>query len=143
MRVDFYQLSRDPVTSVVPLLADKTLGAGERLLVVSAEPAQLAAIGDALWAREGFLAHGLAGDAHEARQPVLLADGVAPANGAKFMALADGIWREAGEGIERVFLLFGDDRLTEARACWKSLGEREGLTRHFWKQQGARWVQAA
>lgn len=143
MRVDFYQLSRDPAESVVPLLADKTLGAGERLLVVSDNPAQLAAIGDALWAREGFLAHGLAGDAHQARQPILLADRVAPANGAKFVALADGVWREAGEGVERVFLLFGDNRLHEARACWTELGGRDGLTRHFWKQEGARWVQAA
>ena len=31
MRVDFYQLSRDPVEAVVPLLAHSTLKAGERL----------------------------------------------------------------------------------------------------------------
>ena len=37
MKVDFYQLSRDPADKVVPLLARNTLKAGERLLVVSAD----------------------------------------------------------------------------------------------------------
>ena len=35
MKVDFYQLSRDPADKVVPLLTRNTLKAGERLLVVS------------------------------------------------------------------------------------------------------------
>jgi DNA polymerase-3 subunit chi len=51
MRVDFYQLSRDPAELVVPLIARNTLGAGERLLVVSEDEAQLARIGEALWTR--------------------------------------------------------------------------------------------
>ena len=95
MRVDFYQLSRDPAEKVLPLLARNTLKAGERLLAVSADEAQLARIGDALWEpRESFLANGRAGGPHDARQPVLLSDRVEPANGARYFAIADGLWRE-------------------------------------------------
>jgi DNA polymerase-3 subunit chi len=148
MRVDFYQLSRDSVEAALPLIARASLGAGERLLVVSADDGQRGRISEALWTRlpESFLAHGQAGGAHDARQPILIAgpslmaDGLPPANGARFLVLADGIWREA-EGFARVFLMFDDVTLAGARACWRLLGERESVERRFWKQQGGKWVE--
>ena len=141
MRVDFYQLSRDPAEAVVPLLAANTLKAGERMLVVSGDAAQRAAVSQALWshAPEGFLAHGEAGGAHDARQPVLLADAVAAPNGAKFAALADGVWRDGLDAFERVFLLFGPAEIEGARGCWRMLGEREDVERKFWVQDGGKW----
>ena len=143
MRVDFYQLSRDPAEKVVPLLARNTLNAGQRLLVVSGDPAQLDRIGQALWEpKESFLANGRAGQPHEERQPILLSDSVEPANGARFVALADGVWREGEMPFERIFLLFGEATLQAARDCWRRLGQREGLERHFWKQEGGRWIEA-
>ncbi|MBC2652867.1 DNA polymerase III subunit chi [Novosphingobium aerophilum] len=145
MRVDFYQVSRDPVPEIVALLARNTLKAGERLLVVADRPDLREAIGEALWRAapaDSFLANGQAGDPHAARQPVLLSDRPEPANGARFCVLADGVWREA-EGFERTFLVFDEATLGAARACWRMLGERDGLERHFWKQDGGRWIRAA
>ncbi|GAO53777.1 DNA polymerase III subunit chi [Novosphingobium sp. MD-1] len=144
MRVDFYQLSRDPAEGVLPLIARNTLGAGARLLVVSQDEAQLGRIGEALWTRlpDSFLAHGRAGGAHDSRQPILLSDTVNPANGARFLALADGLWRDAAEGaedFERVFLLFPPDRIHSARDCWRMLGQREGVDRRYWRQEGGKW----
>ena len=49
MRVDFYQLSRDPVERVVAMLARKVLEAGERLLVVSSDADQRAELSKELW----------------------------------------------------------------------------------------------
>ena len=140
MRVDFYQLTRDPAELVVPLLARSTLGAGERLLVVSDEPAQLGRISAALWQRvpDSFLAHGLAGGAHDARQPVLLGPAPDPVNGARYLALADGQWRDVG-GMTRVFLLFAPERIDDARGTWRLLGQREGVERHYWRQDGGKW----
>lgn len=144
MRVDFYQLSRDPAEGVLPQIARNTLGAGARLLVVSQDEAQLGRIGEALWTRlpDSFLAHGRAGGAHDSRQPILLSDTVNPANGARFLALADGLWRDAAEGaedFERVFLLFPPDRIHSARDCWRMLGQREGVDRRYWRQEGGKW----
>ena len=141
MRVDFYQLSRDPAEAVVPQLAANTLKAGERMLVVSGNEAQRAAVSQALWshAPECFLAHGEAGGAHDARQPVLLADAVSALNGAKFVALADGVWRDGLDAFERVFLLFGPAEIDGARGCWRMLGEREDVERKFWVQDGGKW----
>lgn len=145
MRVDFYQLSRDPAEKVVPLLARATARAGERLLVVSDDPAQLQGISDALWDQGGgsFLANGLAGAGHEERQPALLSSTMEARNGAKYCALADGKWRDQADGFARVFLLFGDANLTEARACWRMLDGREDVERNFWKQEAGQWTKAA
>jgi len=145
MQVDFYQLSRDPAEAVVPLLARNTLKAGERLLVVSADDALTGKISERLWAgAESFLAHGLSGGAHDARQPILLADQPQPANGARYVILADGVWHEAALGFARAFLLFDGATIDDARATWRALDGREEVERRYWRQEeNGKWVQAA
>ncbi|MFC4294897.1 DNA polymerase III subunit chi [Novosphingobium tardum] len=143
MRVDFYQLTRDPAEAVVPLLARNTLAADQRLLVVSGDDAQLLRVSQALWSSspESFLAHGPAGGENDARQPILLTDRLDATNGARFLALADGLWREGADQFERVFLLFDSNALQGARECWRMLGTRPETERKFWKQEGGRWVE--
>mgnify|MGYP001553152997 CR=1 FL=1 len=143
MRVDFYQLSRDPAEAVLPQIARNTLKAGERLLVVSGDDEQLGKISTNLWGKiaDSFLAHGFSGGEHDARQPILLSDAMQPVNGARFLAIADGVWRDADPAFERTFYIFGDDTLQPARDCWRMLGTRDGVERHFWKQQGGKWVE--
>jgi DNA polymerase-3 subunit chi len=143
MRVDFYQLSRDPAEAALPLIARATLKAGERLLVVSSDDNQLLRISEALWSRlpESFLAHGASGGPDDLRQPILLSDRPDSANGARYMAIADGVWREGEQPFERVFYLFDEATLQPARDCWRMLGTRDGLERKFWKQQDGKWVE--
>ena len=143
MRVDFYLLSRDPVELALPRIARSVKSAGKRLLVVSGDSEQRAAIDSALWEQfpEDFLAHGNAGQAHAERQPVLLADNCSAENGATFAALADGSWRDEAFGFERVFLFFDRSTIDDARSCWRMLGERDDVVRHFRKQEGGRWVE--
>lgn len=145
MRVDFYQLSRDPAEVAVAQLAHAALTrAGERMLVVSGDDAQLARISEALWAHspDSFLANGRAGEPHADRQPLLLSQGVAAENGAAFVLYADGVWREPDAGTMRVFLLFGDETVEAARGLWRTIKAREGVEQNFWKQDGGRWVKA-
>lgn len=143
MRVDFYQLSRDPAETALPLLARATLKAGERMLVVSADPAQRERIGQALWALpDSFLANGAMGEGDEDRQPILLSDSPQPANGARYLAITDGIWREGETPFARTFFLFDETTVTAARQVWRMLREREGAERHYWKQEGGRWIEA-
>ncbi|MCB2072331.1 MAG: DNA polymerase III subunit chi [Novosphingobium sp.] len=143
MRVDFYQLSRDPAEAALPLIARATLKAGERLLVVSDDEGQRGRISDSLWGKlpDSFLAHGPAADIYADRQPILLSDRPEPANGARYMAIADGRWRDADPPFERVFFMFDEQTLQPARDCWRMLGTREGLERRFWKQQDGKWVE--
>lgn len=139
MRVDFYQLTSDPAEQVLPLIARNTLAAGQRLLVVSGDDAQLKRISEALWTRlpDTFLANGHAAAPHVDRQPILLNDTPEPANGARYLALPDGVWREGQ--FERVFYLFSPARIDDARGCWRMLGTREGVDRRYWRQDHGKW----
>ncbi len=144
MRVDFYQLSRDPAETVVPLLAQNTLKAGVRMLVVSGDEALTGRISAKLWERrDSFLAHGMAGGSDDARQPILLASQPDPANGARYIALADGQWRDEALTFERAFLLFGEATIEAARGVWRSLDGRDDAARNYWRQDGGKWIKAA
>ncbi|AEG49268.1 DNA polymerase III chi subunit HolC [Sphingobium chlorophenolicum L-1] len=143
MQVDFYQLSRDPVEQVLPAIAGRILDMGARLLVVAQEPERLERISAGLWAGppESFLAHGRSGEGAESMQPVLLAADCAAANGARHIALADGLWREEALQFERAFYFFDSETIEGARASWRDLSKREGVTPRFWRQEGRKWVQ--
>lgn len=142
MRVDFYQASRDPVEAALTLIARNTLKVGERLLVVSGDDVQLGRISESLWGlKEGFLAHGFAGNAEDGRQPILLSGRAVPGNGANYMAITDGEWRDGETPFARIFFIFDDVTVQNARDCWRMLGQRDKVERHFWKQDGGRWVE--
>jgi DNA polymerase-3 subunit chi len=150
MQVDFYQLSRDPVEHVLPSIAQRVLDSGQRLLVVAAERERLDAIGEGLWTAEppvSFLANGHADGEHPDRQPILLATGTfadsPAANGARYIALADGEWREAALDFDRVFYFFDAMTIDGARSSWRALSGRDGVEPRFWRQDGRKWVRDA
>ena len=143
-RVDFYRLTRDPAERVLPAIATRILGAGDRLLVVAAPAMQRQAIDDALWTLQpaSFLPHGAAGSPDEAIEPILIAGTIdaPPANGARNVALADGEWRDDALSFDRAFFLFDNSRIDDARATWRSLAARDDVDNRFWKQdENGRW----
>ncbi|MBB5706542.1 DNA polymerase III subunit chi [Sphingopyxis panaciterrulae] len=143
-RVDFYRLTRDPAERVLPAIAGRILDSGERLLVVAGPAMQRQAIDEALWTLQpaSFLPHAMAETADAALEPILIAGALVPpaANGAHHVALADGEWREEALTFDRVFFLFDNSRIDDARATWRKLGAAEGVERHFWKQDDrGRW----
>lgn len=144
MKIDFWQLSRDPVEKVVALIAGRVLDGGDRLLVVSKSPEQRQAISGALWkaGAESFLANGEVGAAGASDQPILLSGTTEAANGASHVIYADGEYRAAG-GFARAFLLFDDTTVEAARGTWRGLDGSEGLERAFFRQDGGKWVKVA
>lgn len=141
MKLDFWQVSRDPVEKVVALIAKRVLGEGARVLVVTADAQQRAAIARELWQAgpDSFLANGEADASGAALQPILLSADCAAANGASHVILADGIFRET-EGFARVFLLFQPDAAPAARTAWRAQDGREDIERAYYAQEDGRWV---
>ena len=143
MRVDFYHLTRDPAEELVPMLASKSLEVGKRVLLLSQDEARCAALGNALWRDEpaSFLAHDFAGSERQADQPILISDRCEPANGASYIILSDGLWRDEALAFERAFFLFTADQIDHARTVWRDLTANEVVTPRYWKQDGGRWVE--
>ena len=145
MQVDFYQLAGTAPEGVIAGIAEKILAGDGRLLVVAEDEAALARLDRVLWDQgtSGFLPHGLAGGADDARQPVLLSTNPDAPNQARNMLIADGTWREAALTYDRAFYLFDGNTLDGARLAWKLLAGREGVERRYWASESGKWVKKA
>ncbi len=147
--VMFYHLTRSPVEQTLPLLLEKSLQAGWRVLVRGREAELLDRIDRRLWAvpAEGFLPHGLAGGPHDTDQPVLLTTSPAPApeaaNTPACLIAIDNAPVAAPEAaaLERVCILFdGADpaAMEVARGQWRDL-TAAGLPAQYWSEASGNW----
>ena len=143
MRVDFYQLGTASLESVIAAITARLLGENQRLLIVASDDGLLSRLDRQLWDQgaAGFLAHGIAGGSDDSRQPILLSSADDAPNLARNILIADGEWRDSALGFERAFFLFDSDTLEAARLAWKLLAGREGIERHYWANDGGKWVE--
>ena len=141
----FYHLQNQPLEAVLPNLVEKSRERGWQAAIQAASEERLQALDDHLWTfrDDSFLPHGRAGAAGEADQPILIAPAPDAANGARHIALADGIWRDEALGFDRAFHFFDDATIAAARAAWKALAGRDDIARNFWKQDDGRWTKVA
>ncbi len=145
--VYFYHMTRTPLEATLPVLLEKSLAAGWKVLLRGRERRQLEWLDQKLWLNEGFLPHGLAGGAHDADQPVLLSDAPGNPHGATALISVDGAPVEPGEvaGFARVMVLFdGNDpeALERARGQWKAL-TGAGCRAAYWSEASGRWEKKA
>jgi len=140
----FYHLETRPLEAVVPQLLEKTLERGWRAVIEVGSRERAEALDAHLWTYrdDSFLAHGLAGEAGEALQPILITTGPDNANGASVRFFVDrAVPQAAGDYQRLVYLFSGHDpeAVAEARTAWRAL--REGNEVTYW-QQGAdgRWA---
>ena len=146
MQVDFYHLTVMPLSRALPQVAARVVADGGRLLVVAEGSEQRGEIDRLLWtyAPDSFLPHTQIGAGDDRIQPILIAPDIDAANGARFVALVDGRWRDDALDFDRAFHFFDDDAIREARLAWKSLADRDSVQRRYWKQgDHGRWEQAA
>ena len=141
MKLDFWQVTDDPVEKVAVLIAKRVLADGARVLVVSADTEQRAAISRALWQAgpDSFLANGEADAPGAALQSVLLSADLAAPNGATHVILADGVFRET-DAFARIFLLFPPAAAPAARKAWRAQDGRADVERAYFAQEDGRWV---
>jgi len=145
--VYFYHMTRTPLEATLPVLLEKSLAAGWKVLLRGRARRQLEWLDQKLWLNQGFLPHGLAGGAHDADQPVLLSDGAGNPHGAEALIAVDGAPVEAGEvaGFQRLMVLFdGNDpeALNTARGQWKTV-TTAGCRALYWSQESGRWEKKA
>lgn len=143
----FYQLTRRSLEATLPLLLERSLEQGWRVVVRGTDAARMSWLDERLWLwpEESFLPHGLSGGPHDAAQPILLttddglrADCLICIEGARPSA-------EDVEAAERACLLFdGNDEaaLHAARVQWKTL-TAAGCSAQYWSEESGRWQKKA
>lgn len=143
--VYFYHLTRRPLQATLPDLLGKARSRGWAIAVRGVEPARMEWLDEALWLgpEESFLAHGLAGGAHDALQPILLTTSAEAANDPACVMSVDGaeVTPEEIAALERVCVLFdGNDEMAvqHARGQWKAL-TAAGCAAQYWSEESGRW----
>jgi DNA polymerase III subunit chi len=145
----FYQLQRQPIEKVLPVLIEKSLERGWRVAVQSSSEERIEALDAHLWTYrdDGFLPHGTYKESAAAEQPVLLTVNDDNPNAAAIRFLIDGSPVPAdAAAYERLVLLFdGEDpeALEVARSRWRD-AKGQGFEVTYWRadEQG-RWQRQA
>ncbi|MGU9980198.1 DNA polymerase III subunit chi [Phreatobacter sp. HK31-P] len=145
----FYHLQNQPLERVLPVLLEKSVERGWKVVVEATSPERVEALDAFLWTFDdaSFLPHGTDRDADAALQPVLITSGSGRANGGSVRFLVDGAPLPADmETYERIVLLFDGndpDALDQARAHWKT-ARSAGHDCTYWQQDDAgRWGKKA
>jgi DNA polymerase III subunit chi len=141
----FYHLQRHPLERVLPVLVEKSLERGWRVVVQAASEERIEALDAHLWVfrDDSFLPHGTWREAEAAEQPVLLTVHDSNPNGAAVRFLVDGAPVPADAGnYERIVLLIDGndpDAVVAARERW-SEGRAKGFEVTYWQaDENGRW----
>jgi DNA polymerase III subunit chi len=145
----FYQLQRQPVERVLPVLIEKSLERGWRVAVQSSSDERIEALDAHLWTYrdDSFLPHGTYKESAAAEQPVLLTINDDNPNGAAIRFLLDGspVPPDAA-AYDRVVLLFDGedpDALEAARSRWRD-AKGQGFDVTYWQaDEHGRWQRKA
>jgi DNA polymerase-3 subunit chi len=139
--VRFYHLQTSPLERALPRLLEKVLEAGHRAVLLAGSEARVEALNGHLWTYEerSWLPHGVAGDGHEAEQPLYLTCSEENPNQANVLVLVDGVEPAFTGAFEIAIDMFdgrNDEALAAARQRWRTCVENE-FEVTYW-QQGER-----
>jgi DNA polymerase III subunit chi len=145
----FYQLQRQPIDKVLPILLEKSLERGWRVAVQSSSEERIEALDALLWTYrdDSFLPHGTYKENSAADQPILLTVNGDNPNGAAVRFLIDGSPMPTdAAAYDRVVLLFDGedpDALEDARRRWRD-AKGLGLEVTYWQaDERGRWQRKA
>lgn len=144
----FYHLMDRPLERVLPVLLEKSLARGWRVVVECGSDERCRALDSWLWeyAEDSFLPHGATRDGTEADQPVWITAGADRPNGAEVRFLVDGARPADLSHYARIVLIFDgrdDQALNAAREDWKQL-QAAGHAVTYWQQNDrGGWEQKA
>jgi len=141
----FYHLQAQPVEKVLPVLLEKSIERGWRVVVQTSLEERVDALDAHLWTfrDDSFLPHGTFREPTAADQPVLLTARDHNPNAATVRFLIDRApVPEDAEAYDRVVLLFDgedDEALAEARTHWQAAKAR-GFAVTYWQTDAdGRW----
>ena len=145
----FYHLQNQPLEKALPVLLEKSVERGWRVVVQSSSEERIEALDAHLWTYrdDAFLPHGTVREPDAAAQPILLLTGDENPNEATVRFLIDGAPMPPDVSrYQRIVLLFDgddDDAVANARERWKE-AKAANLDATYWQpdEQG-RWVKKA
>ncbi|WP_036286863.1 DNA polymerase III subunit chi [Methylocystis sp. ATCC 49242] len=148
--IAFYHHTNSTLEQTLPVLLEKSLARGWRVVIQAASEARLRRLDQYLWSYrpESFLPHGTKADASPQTQPIYLTCAADNPNGADVRFFVEGahiapVLQSDAAPRERAVLLFsGEDEaeLAGARAQWKELRDAGHTLVYQQQDENGRWI---
>jgi DNA polymerase-3 subunit chi len=145
----FYHLQGQKLEGVLPVLLEKSIERGWRVVVQGSSEERIEALDAHLWTYrdDGFLPHGTWRESEAAMQPVLLTVNDGNPNAASVRFLIDGApVPDDAESYQRIVLMFDgedEDAVAAARQHWAA-AKAKGFEATYWQPDAqGRWVKKA
>ena len=147
-RVSFYHLTTAPLEQALPVLLEKSLSAGHRVVLMAGSAERVGHLDAHLWTYDpaSFLPHGAGRDATSAQQPVFLTDADENPNDADLLVLTDGVTSQHLGKFTRCLNLFdGQDEaaVAQARAYWKEWNAAGHELIYYQQTERGGWTEKA
>jgi DNA polymerase-3 subunit chi len=147
-KINFYHLLTAPLEQALPVLLEKSLSAGHRVVLMAGSRERVGHLDAHLWTFDAasFLPHGTVRDATAAQQPIFLTDEDENPNQADLLVLTDGVTSRRLSGFTRCLNLFdGQDEaaVTQARAYWKEWNAAGHELIYYQQTERGGWTEKA
>lgn len=145
--INFYHLTQSNLETTLPLLLEKSLGAGMRVVVIGDTPDRIESLNNHLWTydKEKFLPHGTAKDGFAEHQPVWLTTEDENPNQADLLVLTENTTSQNLASYKKCLNVFDgrdENAVQTARARWKEWKEA-GHQLSYFQQESGSWKKTA
>lgn len=144
----FYHLTESRLEDALPMLLERSLSRGWKVVVQTGSEERRDALDNHLWtyADDSFLPHATDREPMAEEQPVVLTTGGDNPNGASVRFLVDGAAPPLLDGYERAVILFDghdEEQLAAARSHWKALKSADHQLTYWQQTPDRRWEKKA
>lgn len=144
--IRFYHLERQSLDQVLPMLLNKALQNGHRIIVKAPDTKEVERINTHLWTYDpnSFLPHGSNKDEKNTDQPVWITDTDENLNNADVLILTQGRNDENLEGFNLVCDMIdgrNEDTVAQARKRWQSYKDAKHHVTYWQQTPEGKWHQ--
>jgi DNA polymerase-3 subunit chi len=143
--IRFYHLQKQNLDQALPLILEKALGAGHRIIVQMQNADEVERMNKILWTYkpESFLPHGSKKNGHDSQQPIWLTTEEENPNNASVLILTQGQTSEnIGDFKMCCELLNGhdEDSISTARKRWKDYQAADHDVTYWFQDDKGKWT---
>ncbi len=146
--IRFYHLQKQNLDQALPLILEKALSAGHKIVVQMQNADEVERMNKILWTYKpaSFLPHGSKKNGHDSDQPIWLTDKTENPNGSSVLILTQGQVSDAVEDYKMCCEILNghdEDSITAARNRWKEYQSAGHDVTYWFQDDKGKWTKKA
>lgn len=143
--VRFYQYTQSPLIKVLKELLEKSLGRGQRSVVLASSTDEVESLCTSLWTTEqrSFIPHGSKIDGNPSRQPIWFTEKIENPNQASILVSIGDHHIIANDFNLLIHLIDGNntDEVQKSISLFEQLRQRDLLIKYYFQNETGKWIE--